>query len=62
MDWQGGAQLKEFEIVQTAAVDANLRCETTLTMSDSRQKTSKRTVTYLVGTSPTLTVFRAPGL
>jgi hypothetical protein len=62
MDWKGGAKLTEFEIVGTEAVDANLHCQTSLTMTDLQQKTIERTVTYLVGTSPTLTVFRAPGL
>ncbi|MFO1095048.1 MAG: hypothetical protein U0992_17340 [Planctomycetaceae bacterium] len=62
MDWQGGAQLMEFEITTTEAIDANLHCTTILTMTDSQQRTNQRTVTYLVGTSPTLTVFRAPRL
>ena len=62
LDWKGGVKLTEFEIIGTEAVDANLHCQTSLTMTDLQQKTIERTVTYLVGTSPTLTVFRAPGL
>ncbi len=59
MDWLMGNQLTSFEVLDEGrAVDANLHCEVRLTLVDSNQKSTKKTVTYLVGTSPKLTVFR----
>jgi hypothetical protein len=61
-DWQSGAKLNSFEIVdQGEPVDANLHCRVKLNFTDSRKKDIERTVTYLIGTSPALTVFREPG-
>ena len=60
-DWQGGAKLQAFAILSEQPIDANLHCQVKLTMENDKQKTIERTVTYLVGTSPVLTVFREPG-
>lgn len=62
MEWQQGAALESFEILAgDEAVDANLRCPVRLVVRSPDGGTSERTVTYLVGTSPVLTVFRAMG-
>lgn len=58
-DWLGGAQLTAYEILKTEAIDANLHCQVKLTLNDPERGSSEKTVTYLVSTSPTLTVFRA---
>lgn len=60
-DWKAGRKLQEYEILNEGeSVDANLYCNVKLTFSDARAGKSERTVTYLVGTSPVLTVFRSP--
>ena len=60
MDWKAGLKLSSFEILGDGeAVDANLRCPVKLTLQDPKQGQIERKVTYLVGTSPVLTVFRA---
>lgn len=59
MDWKSGAKLKDYEIIDPGkAVDANLHCDVKLTLVDAKGKSFEKTVTYLVGTSPALTVFR----
>ncbi len=61
-DWQAGTKMKSFEILDEGQpIDANLHCQVRLTLADSRKGEIRRTVTYLVGTSPVLTVFREPG-
>jgi hypothetical protein len=60
-DWMGGAKLTSYEIVTTKAIDANLHCEVKLSLTDPQSRDSEKTVTYLVSTSPVLTVFRAAG-
>ena len=60
-DWKSGSKLVSFEILETEAVDANLHCKVQLTLSSDQGK-KERTVTYLVGTSPVLTVFREFGM
>jgi hypothetical protein len=60
VDWISGQSLEAFDILDDGQpVDANLhaRVRLTLTSNDSGN-TSEKTVTYLVGTSPRLTVFR----
>ncbi len=58
MEWKSGAKLSAFEILSTEAIDANLHCEVKLTLEDPQKGKVERTVKYLVGTSPVLTVFR----
>lgn len=60
-DWLGGAELTSYEILTTKAIDANLHCEVKLALTGLPSGRSEKTVTYLVSTSPVLTVFRAPG-
>ncbi len=60
-DWKAGRKLQEYEILDEGeSVDANLYCKVKLKFSDARAGKSEKTVTYLVGTSPVLTVFRSP--
>ncbi len=60
-DWTTGKKLTSFEILGDGkAVDAVLHCEVKLVLDDAGQSKTK-TVTYLVGTSPVLTVFRGFG-
>jgi hypothetical protein len=61
LEWEGGAQLVDYSIVddgQTA--DANLRVKVKLTTRGAKagSKNTEKTVTYLVTTSPSVTVFR----
>lgn len=59
LDWVGGSKLVNFEILPGGKpVDANLYAQVKLTLLDSKGSESERTVTYVVGTSPVLTVFR----
>lgn len=60
-DWSGGKKLTAFEIQGDGqAIDANLHCDVKLTLDDGGKPVTK-TVGYLVGTSPVLTVFRKLG-
>lgn len=62
MEWRSGAQLHSFEILgEGEAIDANLHCQVKLSLMDPKKGRTEKTVTYLVGTSPVITVFRAPG-
>jgi hypothetical protein len=59
MDWLGGAELVAYEVVGDGEpIDANLLAKVKLTLKGKDGKTSVKTVSYLVGTSPALTVFR----
>jgi hypothetical protein len=61
-DWEAGARLIDYQVVDDGqAADANLRVRVQLTLSGpgpDRGKTTEKTVWYLVGTSPSVTVFR----
>lgn len=58
VDWSMGKKLVGYEIVgEGKAVDANLHCDVKLELAEGTGTTSK-TVHYLVGTSPVITVFR----
>jgi hypothetical protein len=62
MEWRSGAKLQSFEILDEGeAIDANLHCRVKLKLLDPKKGGSEKTVTYLVGTSPVITVFRSPG-
>lgn len=59
LDWTGGAKLVDFEILEGGKpVDANLYAQVKLKLRDKEGGESEKTVTYVVGTSPKLTVFR----
>lgn len=59
MDWESGLQLVEYEVLGPGtAEDANLLCPVKLVLRSSDGETTTKEVTYIVGTSPRLTVFR----
>ncbi len=58
--WSSGHSLLSFTLVDARAEDANWFCDVELTLTAaSGGQTTKKTVTYAVGTDPVLTVFRA---
>ncbi|MBW3541480.1 MAG: hypothetical protein KY476_14530 [Planctomycetes bacterium] len=59
MDWNGGAKLHSYEFLGPGeALDANLHAPVRLTLVDPQGRRQEKTVTYIIGTSPVLTVFR----
>lgn len=59
MDWTAGQSLVSYEILgDDQAVGANLVTKVKLRLRDKEGQSSEKTVTYHVGTSPVLTVFR----
>lgn len=60
LDWMAGAKLTDYQVVDDGlAQDANLKIRVKLTVRDPQGKTAAKTVTYIVGTDPKVTVFRA---
>ncbi len=62
-DWQGGAKLIDYELLgEGQQRDANLSVKVQLTLAGKqgkgKGKNVEKTVYYLVGTSPSVTVFR----
>jgi hypothetical protein len=59
VDWTRGAKLLEYEVVGAPEPkDANLIVRVKLKLEDDSGTPSEKTVTYVVGTTPALTVFR----
>ncbi|VTR95636.1 Uncharacterized protein OS=Singulisphaera acidiphila (strain ATCC BAA-1392 / DSM 18658 / VKM B-2454 / MOB10) GN=Sinac_4926 PE=4 SV=1 [Gemmata massiliana] len=59
-DWMAGAKLTEYKLLNDGTPeDANLRVQVQITVRDAQGRTATKTVTYVVGTDPKLTVFRA---
>ena len=59
-DWLAGHTLVEYQLVDEGTpLDANLHIKAKLTLRDAKGRTTTKTVTYVVGTDPSLTVFRA---
>ncbi|HEY0980488.1 MULTISPECIES: hypothetical protein [unclassified Schlesneria] len=59
IDWTSGAKLIDYEIIDDGnPVDANLIAKVKLKLQATDGKETEKTVTYVVGTSPVLTVFR----
>jgi hypothetical protein len=57
-DWMNGKILVDYEVIgEGKEVDANLIAQVKLTLEDKGSQIEK-TVTYVVGTAPKLTVFR----
>jgi hypothetical protein len=57
--WDAGKKLKDFEILPQEKNDGtNLHIPVRLTLADDKGKESTSNVTYVVGTSPVVTVFR----
>jgi hypothetical protein len=58
-EWSAGTKLLSYEIIgEGKPVDANLIAKVKLKLSNTEGKETEKTVTYVVGTSPVLTVFR----
>jgi hypothetical protein len=58
-DWMAGAKLVSYEVVGAGKDDdANLRIPVKLVLQSPQGKEVKKSVSYVVGTSPALTVFR----
>jgi hypothetical protein len=58
-DWMGGKKLVKYEVAGDGKDDdANLRIPVKLTLRASDGQEIEKLVSYVVGTSPTLTVFR----
>ncbi len=58
-DWSAGRKLVGFEVIGDGRDDdANLRIPVRLTMADLAGREVRKDVSYVVGTSPALTVFR----
>ena len=58
-DWLGGMKLSSYEVLGSGEErDANLECPVKLSLVGKDGKSVKKTVTYIVGTDPVLTVFR----
>ena len=59
MDWENGAVLVGYQIENDGIEDtANLRVPVSLTLRDGKGVEAKKSVNYVVGTSPIITVFR----
>ena len=59
LDWEGGKELVGFEILDEGKDDdANLRIPVALTIREKGGREQKKSVKYVVGTSPVITVFR----
>jgi hypothetical protein len=60
LDWLGGAKLVNYEVTGDGkSLEANLYVPVTLTLKMAKGKEVKKKVTYVVATSPHLSVFRA---
>jgi hypothetical protein len=58
-DWMAGRTLVQYEVTgEGKDDDANLRIPVTLTIRTAQGKEVRKDVSYVVGTSPSLTVFR----
>jgi hypothetical protein len=58
-DWRRGRKLKDYEVLGSGeALDANLHCPVKLTLLDDAGQPVEKTVTYIVGTDPVLTIAR----
>ncbi|MFO0795954.1 MAG: hypothetical protein U0804_00675 [Gemmataceae bacterium] len=59
-DWMAGAKLDDYAVLDDGkAEDANLRVKVQLSLRPAQGSPVKKTVSYVVGTDPKLTVFRA---
>src|SRR4051812_11156569 len=61
LEWESGVKLVEYQVLgEGEPADANLRVRVKLTTESGKgkSKTAEKTVSYLVGTSPSVTVFR----
>jgi hypothetical protein len=57
-DWASGARLVNYQVLEQGNSDgSNLHVPVELELEDGAGKRSKQTVVYVVGTSPTITIF-----
>ena len=60
LDWLAGAKLLDYGVIDDGkSIEANLYIPVALNLKMANGKEAKKKVTYVVGTSPYLTVFRA---
>jgi hypothetical protein len=58
-DWDSGAKLLDYQILDDKEEDANLRVQVKITLSQQgKSKAVEKKASYVVGTSPSVTVFR----
>ncbi len=58
-DWDSGAKLLDYQILDENVEDTNLRVQVKITLSqEGKKKTVDKKASYVVGTSPSVTVFR----
>jgi hypothetical protein len=58
-EWDSGAKLVDYEILNEREEDANLRVQVKITLSQQgKTKSVEKKASYVVGTSPSVTVFR----
>lgn len=58
-DWSGGMKLLNYEVIGPGKPEsANLVAQVKLSLEDTAGARTEKTVTYVVGTAPALTVFR----
>ncbi len=59
-DWMAGSKLTDYQLLDEGQPeDANLRVKVKLSLRDKQGQSATKTVIYVVGTDPKLTVFRA---
>lgn len=59
LDWKTGYHLVDYQVLGDGKHDdANLLCPVKLTLRDPQGRAVTREVTYMVGTDPSITVFR----
>jgi hypothetical protein len=59
LDWLGGSRLLDYQVTGDGkAVEANLYVPVKLTLKTPEGREIKKSVSYVVGTSPIVTVFR----
>lgn len=59
MDWERGCKLRSFEMLTAERHDdSNLRIPVRLVIDEPGKPSSTKQVSYVVGTDPTITVFR----
>lgn len=57
-DWEAGRKLVRYALGEEANDGTNLRITAELVLATARGEAPKKTVDYIVGTSPVITVFR----
>ncbi len=58
-EWAAGAKLEDYQILEEREEDANLRVQVKITLGpQGKSKAIEKKASYVVGTSPSVTVFR----